>query len=124
MCSCHCVTCYELTNVCWLQVEGRYRIHCLTEGMHYEVKIVVKLLNCLCITGPVTCTLVDPHGCKQVCTKNCMQMPRNQIICITVGQFCVRKSSGCGEIQFSMANTDSNWKRGIVVLGALIVPKY
>uniref|UniRef100_A0A166FW98 Uncharacterized protein n=1 Tax=Daucus carota subsp. sativus TaxID=79200 RepID=A0A166FW98_DAUCS len=57
-------------------------------------------------------------------TENMMEMPRNKIITITAGEFEVPWNTyGCGEISFSMMNTDGFWKRGLVVIGALVLPK-
>ncbi|KAL1830810.1 uncharacterized protein LOC108198255 [Daucus carota subsp. sativus] len=116
-------SCYELTSIRSLQVSGRYGIHSLTEGMRYNVLIVVELLQ-TCITGPLTCTLIDSTGHRHDSKKYyCSQMVKNQIISLHVGQFCARKSLfGYGEINFSVVNTDKERKHGIVVIGALVVP--
>ncbi|MGI4678639.1 PP2 domain-containing protein [Klebsiella pneumoniae] len=115
----------ELINVCWLEINGKYAMKKLTEGMDYQVKFVVKLLNNFNIDKPVTFSLTTPEGCKQEHTENMMAMPRNEIISITAGEFKTpRNNCGCGEVKFSMMNTDGFWKHGMVVIGAVVVPKF
>ena len=114
----------ELKNVCWLEINGKYAMKNLTGGTDYQVKFVVKLLKKFNIDKPVTFSLTTPRGCKQEHTENMMEMPRNKIITITAGEFEVPWNTyGCGEISFSMMNTDGFWKRGLVVIGALVLPK-
>ncbi|KAL8101357.1 hypothetical protein AgCh_033294 [Apium graveolens] len=80
----------------------------LREGLDYQVKFVVKLLNNFNIDKPVTFSLTTPDVCKQEHTENMMKMPRNQIIVITAWEF----------------QTDGFWKHGMVVIGAAVVPKF
>lgn len=119
-----CMEVAELIEVCWLEVNGKYAMKKLTGGMNYQVKFVVKLLDNFNIDTPVSFSLTTPEGCKQEHTENMMEMPRNQIICITAGEFQTPQSNcGCGEVKFTMMNTDSLRKRGMVVIGAVVVPK-
>lgn len=92
--------------------------------MTYEVKLVVKLLNNCNINHPVSFSISTPDGRKHEHNENMMAMPRNQIIGITFGEFQVEESYGLGEVEFSMKCTDSSWKHGLVVIGALVVPKF
>lgn len=74
------------------------------------------------ITSPVNLTLTFPDGTKHERKLNLMEEPINRMIGITVGQFQAPKM--CGDIKFSLTETsDSIWKKGLVVIGALIVPK-
>ncbi|MDR5387526.1 PP2 domain-containing protein, partial [Salmonella enterica subsp. enterica serovar Typhimurium] len=104
-----CVEVAELIDVCWLQIDGSYAVQKLTEGMHYEVKFVVKLKDNLNITNPVDLTLTLPDGTKQQHKEKLMEMPRDQILGITAGVFQASKMCGCGDIKFSMMNTDPTW---------------
>ena len=93
--------------------------------MDYQVKFVLKLNNNFNIDKPVTFSLTTPEGCKEEHKENMMQMPRNQIITINAGEFQTpRNNCGCGEVKYQMMNTDGFWKRGLVVIGVVIVPKY
>lgn len=124
-CSGECVDAAELTNVCWLELGGKYTINTmLTEGMTYEVKLVLKLLSGCNIHHPVSFSITTPDGCKQEHKENMMTKPRNQIIGITFGEFQALESYGLADVEFSMICTDGSWKRGMVVIGALVVPKF
>ncbi|KAK1368125.1 hypothetical protein POM88_034217 [Heracleum sosnowskyi] len=125
-CSGECVDAAELTNVCWLELGGKYAINTmLTEGMTYEVKLVLKLLSDCNIEDPVIFSITTPDGCQHEHKENMVEMPRNQIIGITFGEFQALESYGLAEVEFSMKCTDvGSWKCGMVVIGALVVPKF
>lgn len=97
----------------------------LTGGMDHEVKFVLKLLNNFEIDKPPSFSLITPEGCKQEHTENMISMPKNQIICITAGEFQTPQNGcECAEIKFIMQGTGVNWKFGMVVIGAVVVPKF
>ncbi|KAL1830811.1 hypothetical protein DCAR_0100755 [Daucus carota subsp. sativus] len=83
----HCIEVAELINVCRLEINGRYAMNKLTAEMNYQVKFVLKLLNNFNIDKPLIFSLTTPEGCRKEHQKNMMQMSRNQIITIDVGEF-------------------------------------
>lgn len=113
----------ELVKVCWLQIDGKYEVKKLTKGVHYEVMFLVKLLDDLNIKKPVAFRLTPPGECTQVRRRKLMEMSKNQVIGITVGDFQAREVFGSSEIKFSMVQVDDCWKRGLVIIGVLVVPK-
>lgn len=112
----------ELLNVCSLQIDGKYEAQKLKEGLMYEVQFVVMLKDNLNISSPVNLTLALPDGTKQESKQYLMEEPRNRMIGITAGQF--QAPNMCGDINFSLMETSGSiGKKGLVVIGALIVPK-
>ncbi|KAL1830807.1 hypothetical protein ACET3Z_000458 [Daucus carota] len=67
--------------------------------------------------------VVDVTELVKVRRKKLMEMPKNQVIGITVGDFQPREVFGSSEIKFSMVQVDDCWKHGLVIMGVLLVPK-
>lgn len=94
----------------------------LREGLMYEVQFVVMLKDNFNIWSQVNLRLKLPDGTKYESKHNLMDEPRNRMIGISVGQFQALKM--CGDVEFSLFETsDSIWKKGLVVIGALLIPK-
>lgn len=72
------------------------------------------------LATPVKLVLTLPNGTKYESTKNLMEEPRNHLIGLKVGHFLVKNLSG--DIKFFLTVNGSAQKRGLVIIGALIVP--
>jgi hypothetical protein len=91
----------------------------------YEVAFVAKLEEQA--SGwevPVNVTLIQPHGNKQERKENLAGKPKGEWIEIPVGEF-VASPKRNGEIEFAIyEHGDDIWKRGLVIKGVAIRPKY
>lgn len=96
--------------------------------MKYEVQFVLKFFDSNNMAIPTTFSLTTPDGCTEEHPEILQVFPRNQILCITAGEFQTPENNcGSGVIKFSMRNSDGssgNWKHGMAVIGAVIVPKF
>ncbi|KAK1368126.1 hypothetical protein POM88_034218 [Heracleum sosnowskyi] len=110
----------ELLEIRCLQIDGKYEATKLKEGLFYEVHYVVMLKDNHTVTTPVKLVLTLPNGTKHESTKNLMEEPRNQMIGLKLGHFLAKHMSG--DIKFSIMENGSAQKRGLVIIGALIVP--
>ncbi|CAB4276725.1 unnamed protein product [Prunus armeniaca] len=114
----------ELINVCWLEVHGKFETSKLSPGTLYEVVFVVKLKA----SGygwdvPVNVRLTLPDDSIQWHKVNLMEIPREQWIEISVGEFRASPEKP-GDMEFSMYEYDGGkWKRGLVIKGVTIRPK-
>ncbi|KAG2688086.1 hypothetical protein I3760_09G077400 [Carya illinoinensis] len=115
----------ELLDVCWLDVTGKFETASLSPGTLYELAFVVKIMKDLAYgwEAPVDVELTLPNGTKQEHKENMKEKPRGNWIEIPVGEF-VTSSENIGEIKFSIYRHDGLWKRGLVVKGITIRPKY
>ncbi|KAG2688077.1 hypothetical protein I3760_09G077300 [Carya illinoinensis] len=115
----------ELLNVCWLEVRGKFHTANLSPGTLYELAFVVKLKDpAYGWEVPVNVRLTLPDGNKQERKENLMKKPRGDWIEIPVGEF-VTSPKNTGEIEFSIYEYEvGDWKRGLVVKGITIRPKY
>ncbi|XP_041023408.1 protein PHLOEM PROTEIN 2-LIKE A1-like [Juglans microcarpa x Juglans regia] len=115
----------ELLNVCWLEVHGKFQTANLSPGTLYELAFVVKLKDpAYGWEVPVNVRLTLPDGNKQEHKENLMKKPRGDWIEIPVGEF-VPSPENTGEIEFSIYEYEGGeWKRGLVIKGITIRPKY
>lgn len=114
----------SLQNVCWLEVHGRFETSHLTPGVMYEVVFMVMMTK----QGhgwdkPVNLRLKLPDRIvaqREVCL---LEMPKGQWTELKVGEFMVEIRSA-GEMEFSLYEYEGGqWKRGLVIRGAIIRPK-
>ena len=110
----------ELLEIRCLQIDGRYEANKLKQGLLYEVQYVVMLKDNHTITTPLKLVLTLPDGTKHESTKNLMEEPRNHMIGLKLGHFLTQNLGG--DVKFSLVENSSAQKRGLVVIGALIVP--
>ncbi|XP_075673968.1 lectin-like [Castanea sativa] len=115
----------ELLNVCWLEVGGKFETKKLSPGNLYEVAFEIMLKNpSYGWEVPVNVRLTLPDGNKQEHKENLMKKPRGEWIEIPVGEF-VTSPENTGEIEFSIYEYEGGkWKRGLVIKGVAIRPKY
>ncbi|XP_062162888.1 lectin-like [Alnus glutinosa] len=114
----------ELLEVCWLEVRGELETRKLSPGTRYEVAFVIMMKEAA--TGweaPVNVRLILPDGNKQEGKENLMKKPRGEWIEIPVGEF-VASPEKSEEMKFSIYEHGGHWKRGLVVKGIAIRPKY
>jgi hypothetical protein len=112
--------------VCWLDVRGKFEITKPSPDINtYEVAFVIKLEEQA--SGwevPVNLTLILPDGNKQKRRENLAGKPRGEWIEIQVGEF-VASPERSGEIEFAIdEHGDDHWKKGLVIKGIAIRPKY
>lgn len=115
----------ELLNVCWLEVGGKFETNKLSPGTLYEVAFEIMLKDpAYGWEVPVNIRLTLPDGNKQEHKENLMKKPRGEWIEIPVGEF-VTSPENTGEIEFSIYEYEGGkWKRGLVIKGVAIRPKY
>ncbi|KAL5977216.1 hypothetical protein ACLOJK_021558 [Asimina triloba] len=112
----------NLVNVCWLEVDGKFDTSNLTPNTAYEVAFVVMIDDpAYGWNEPVTLKLVCPDGKVQERKEGLKQKPRGEWMEVHAGDFRTSMEKG-GEIQFTLLNYNSDWKRGLVVKGAVIRP--
>nr|XP_043636114.1 protein PHLOEM PROTEIN 2-LIKE A1-like [Erigeron canadensis] len=114
----------ELRDVCWLQLVGKFEMGRLTPGIKYEVVFVVmiKAYN-YGWYQPINIKLTLPDGSTQKHTEDFNKKPRSKWFEIRVGEFIVdAKKGGC--VEFTMYEHGGHWKRGLVVKGVSIRPKF
>lgn len=123
-CSCKDLEVAELIEVCWLQVDGKYETKKLIGGTRYAVDFVVELKDNLVMNGPVTLKLTRPDGSVQEHKEDLNKKPTNQWIGLRVGEFNNGLKCGCDQnVKFSLNGNDgTTWKKGLVVVGAVIYP--
>ncbi|XP_017220607.1 protein PHLOEM PROTEIN 2-LIKE A1-like isoform X1 [Daucus carota subsp. sativus] len=111
----------ELIEVCWLQIDGKYRDQNLAKGVTYGVYFIVKLEENHSITRPVTLKLTCPSGNTQENKVDLKQQPKKELIGLKVGEFT---GSGTNKfIRFSFNGREgTSWKTGLTCFGAVIVP--
>ncbi|KAI3899942.1 hypothetical protein MKW92_010889 [Papaver armeniacum] len=116
----------ELVRVCWLDVHGKIDISKLSPGVNYEVVFVVMFREW---SGgwdtPVDLCLILPDGQRPVKKVNLETMPKSQWIEIHVGDFKTPQQPGDEEteVSFSLLKQELNWKKGLVIEGAIVRPK-
>ena len=116
----------ELLNVCWLDVSKKFPTQNLTPKSCYEVVFVLKKLKgCQGFeNNPVHLKLVLPKREPIQREEDLSKMPENEWKEIRVGEF----STGCGpcsmtgDMEISMYEHGSHWKKGIVVNKIIIRP--
>lgn len=115
----------ELLNVCWLDINGKFDTSKLSPGTLYEVVFVVMLrIISYGWEFPVNLRLVFPDGTRQEKKENLMEKQREKWIEIHAGEFMVEKER-VGFVEFSLSETKILiWKRGLVVKGVVIRPKF
>jgi hypothetical protein len=106
-------------------VRGELETRKLSPGTRYEVAFVIMMKEAA--TGweaPVNVRLILPDGNKQERKENLMKKPRGEWIEIPVGEF-VASPEKAGDIEFSIYEYEGGqWKRGLVIKGIAIRPKY
>ncbi|VVA22681.1 PREDICTED: PHLOEM PROTEIN 2-LIKE [Prunus dulcis] len=114
----------EMINECWLEVHGQFETTKLSPGTLYEVAFVVKLkASAEGWDVPVNVSLTLPDDSKQWHEVKLKEIPREQWIEISVGEFRASPEIP-GDMEFSMYEYDSvKWKRGLVIKGVIIRPK-
>ena len=115
----------ELLNVCWLGVHGKFETKKLLLGNTYEVAFVIMLnKEAYGWEVPVNVRLFLPDGNKQERKESLMKKPIGEWIEIPIGEF-VASLEMAGEIEFSIYEYEGGqWKRGLVIKGIAIRPKY
>ncbi|XP_042500074.1 protein PHLOEM PROTEIN 2-LIKE A1-like [Macadamia integrifolia] len=113
----------ELLNVYWLEVNGKFNISKLSPEITYEVIFEVMLKETECKwEDPVNLRLVLPDRKDYpIQRKESLQgQPRGKWIYITVGEF-KKDSEICGEMQFSLFETEcQKSKKGLVLKNVII----
>jgi len=113
----------SLLNVCWLEVHGRFETSYLTPGVVYEVVFVVIMELGYGWAKAVNLRLKLPDGNVTQREECLLEMPKGQWIELKAGEF-MAESSLVGEMEFSLYEYEGGqWKRGLVVKGAIIRPK-
>ncbi|KAI3840449.1 hypothetical protein MKW92_020110 [Papaver armeniacum] len=116
----------ELIRVCWLDVHGKIDISKLSPGVNYEVVFVVMFREWSGGWGtPVDLCLILPDGQRPVKKVNLETMPKSQWIEVHVGDFKTPQQPGDEEteVSFSLLKQELNWKKGLVIEGAVVRPK-
>ncbi|KAK4710667.1 hypothetical protein R3W88_005180 [Solanum pinnatisectum] len=115
----------ELLDVCWLEIHGRFNTTKLSPGLIYEVVFIVMLKDpAYGWENPVNLRLILPDGSKQGHTENMVEKPRGKWIEIPAGEFMTSADQKNGEIEFSLYEYEGgNWKKGLVIKGAVLRPK-
>ena len=115
----------ELLNVCWLEVGGKFETKKLSPGTLYEVAFEIMLKDpAYEWEVPVNIRLTLPNGNKQEHKENLMKKPRGEWLEIPIGEF-VTSPENTGEIEFLIYEYEGGkWKRGLVIKGVAIRPKY
>lgn len=113
----------SLLNVCWLEVHGRFETSYLTPGVVYEVVFVVIMELGYGWARPVNLRLKLPDGNVTQREECLLEMPKGQWVELKAGEF-MAESSLVGEMEFSLYEYEGGqWKRGLVIKGAIIRPK-
>lgn len=114
----------ELKEVCWLEVHGKFQTWKLSPGVNYEVAFVVMLKEkARGWEVPVYLRLSLPNGKIQEHKEYLMKKIEGQWMEIPVGKFYNEAGGGGGEIEFSLYEYEGGqWKRGLVIKGAIIRP--
>ncbi|KAK6797074.1 hypothetical protein RDI58_004775 [Solanum bulbocastanum] len=115
----------ELLDVCWLEIHGRFNTTKLSPGLIYEVVFIVMLKDpAYGWENPVNLRLILPDGSRQGHTENMVEKPREKWIEIPAGEFMTSADQKNGEIEFSLYEYEGgNWKKGLVIKGAVLRPK-
>ncbi|KAI3908188.1 hypothetical protein MKW98_029489 [Papaver atlanticum] len=94
---------HELVNVCWLTIHGKLEISRLSPGVNYEVVFIVMLQE-------------DSYGWS-VPVDLCLEFPNGKILIQKPGD--QEK-----EVSFIISEHEKlNWKKGLVIKGAIVRPK-
>ncbi|XP_058106875.1 protein PHLOEM PROTEIN 2-LIKE A1-like [Magnolia sinica] len=113
----------NLLNVCWLEVDGIFETSNLSPNTGYEVAFVVMVEDpAYGWEVPVTLKLACPDGSVQERKERLKERPRGQWMELNAGEFQTSVDKG-GQIQFTLLDYHSQWKKGLVVKGAVIRPK-
>jgi hypothetical protein len=107
-------------------VRGKFDITKLSRARTtYEVAFVIKLKEQASRWEvPMNVTLILPNGNKQGRKEYLEGKPKGEWIEIPVGEF-VASPERTGEIEFAIyEHGDNHWKRGLVVKGIAIRPKF
>lgn len=104
---------------------GKFETKKLSPRTLYEVAFEIMLKDpSYGWEVPVNVRLTLPDGNKQEHKENLMKKPRGEWIEIPVGEF-VTSPENTGEIEFSIYEFEGGkWKRGLVIKGVAIRPKY
>ncbi|KAI3873360.1 hypothetical protein MKX03_003229, partial [Papaver bracteatum] len=117
----------ELVNVCWLSVHGKLDMSKLSHGVNYEVVFVVMFREWSDGWGtPVDLCLMLPDGQRPVRKVNLETMPKSQWIEIHVGDFKTPQQPDDEETEVTFWLLEQevlNWKKGLVIEGAIVRPK-
>ncbi|KAI3967609.1 hypothetical protein MKW92_003484 [Papaver armeniacum] len=117
----------ELVKVCWLTVHGKLEMSRLSPGVDYEIVFIVMFQeDSYGWDVPVDLWLELPDGQQKVQKVNLETVPKSQWIEIHVGDFKTpaQPSHQENEVNFVMREHDKlNWKKGLVIEGAIVRPK-
>ncbi|KAI3898481.1 hypothetical protein MKW92_006330 [Papaver armeniacum] len=117
----------ELVRVCWLNVHGKLDMSKLSPGVNYEVVFVVMFQKrSYGWDVPVNLLLELSDGQRLVQIVNLESMPKLQWVEIYVGEFETPQHPGNQEkeINFRLFEEEVlNWKKGLVIEGAIVRPK-
>ncbi|PHU25702.1 hypothetical protein BC332_04034 [Capsicum chinense] len=115
----------ELLDVCWLEIHGRFNTARLSPGLIYEVVFIVMIKDpAYGWENPVNLRLILPDGSRQGHTENMVEKPLEKWIEIPAGEFMTSANQKNGEIEFSLYEYEGgNWKRGLVIKGAVLRAK-
>lgn len=114
----------EMLNVCWLEVQGKFKTVNLSPGIVYEVQLVMMLRDpAYGWEVPVNVRLTLQDGTTQEHKENFMEKPRGQWVEIPIGEFMVVPEK-VEEIEVYIYEYEQGiWKRGLVIKGVIIQPK-
>ncbi|XP_056163214.1 protein PHLOEM PROTEIN 2-LIKE A1-like [Syzygium oleosum] len=113
----------ELRNVCWLEITGKFRTVVLSPNTLYEVSLVASMAESSWgWSVPVKLHITLPDESKVGRMESLQQTPRGKPVNILMGEF-MTSSKNIGELTFSISETSSNWKNGLVVKGVAFQPK-
>ncbi|XP_074307543.1 protein PHLOEM PROTEIN 2-LIKE A1-like [Silene latifolia] len=118
------ITVAQLRNVCWLEVHGKINMSYLTPRVKYQVAYLIKLEETAYGWDvPVNLSLTLPNGIvQQHHQEDLRKYPREEWIRLVVGEFEVPEISQ-SDVQFSLYEYEGkNWKKGLVIQGAIIAP--
>ncbi|XP_026378807.1 lectin-like [Papaver somniferum] len=117
----------ELVRVCWLNVHGKLDTSKLSPGVNYEIVFVVMFQKTSYGWDvPVNLWLELSDGQRLVQNVNLESMPKSQWVEIYVGEFETPQHPGDQqkEINFRLFEEEVlDWKKGLVVEGAIVRPK-
>ncbi|KAI3851108.1 hypothetical protein MKW92_042861 [Papaver armeniacum] len=117
----------ELVKVCWLSVHGKLDMSKLSPGVNYEVVFVVMFREWSDgWSTPVDLCLMLPDGQRPVRKVNLETMPKSQWVEIHVGDFKSPQQPDDEETEASFWLLEQevlNWKKGLVIEGAIVRPK-
>lgn len=111
-----------LSNVCWLEVHGKFDTSKLCENTAYEVMFEVMLKDpAYGWEVPINLRLVGPDGKVQERTGKLMDIPRGRWVMLHVGEIPISSENSGGQVEYSLYEYHGgNWKRGLLVKGAII----